>query len=339
MINLTNFIISFMFKLTRYEKNPILEPIQEHHWETKMVFNCAAVYKNNKIYLIYRGRGEDMAENIPISRLGLAIFKKDGITLEKRYKKPIFEPGTWYEIAGCEDPRITKLNGKYYMLYTAYLGRKAEPFFEEESTNIAMASSTNLVDWERHGLLLPTVLEPEKNGVFFPKKIKGYYVLYYRIHPDIYVTYSKSLENPKWIRHKEIAGPRKDSWDSWKIGAGPPPLETKDGWLFIYHGVNEEGSRIDSLIQKKRPKLIYRLGVMLIDKNNPEKILYRSENPILEPKEKYEKEGFVPNVVFSCGAVIIKDTLFVYYGGADTVIGLATCKLSELLKLIKQKKI
>ncbi len=328
-----------MFELKRYEKNPILEPIQENRWETKMVFNCAAVYKNNKIYLIYRGRGEDMAEDIPISKLGLAIFKKDGVTLEKRYKKPVFEPAAWYEPAGCEDPRITKIDGKYYMLYTAYLGREADPFFEEETTNIAMASSTNLIDWKRHGFLLPEVLEPEKNGVLFPKKIKGYYVLYYRVHPDIYFAYSKSLENPNWKGHKAVVGPRKGYWDSWKIGAGPPPIETKDGWLFIYHGVDQKGTRIDAFTHKKRPKLTYRLGVMLIDKNNPTKILYRSENPILEPKKIYEKRGFVPNVVFSCGAIIIKDTLYVYYGGADTVICLATCKVSELLKLIKKKKI
>lgn len=328
-----------MFELKRYEKNPLLEPIQNHYWETKMVFNCAATLKNNKIYIVYRGRGEDMAEDIPISHLGLAVFKKDGVTLEKRYKKPVFGPEAWYEPAGCEDPRITKIDGKYYMLYTAYLGRGAEEFFGEETTNIAMASSTNLVDWKRHGFLLPEVLDPEKNGVLFPKKIKGYYVLYYRVHPDIYVAYSKSLENPKWKGHRVVMGPRKGSWDSWKIGAGPPPLETKDGWLFIYHGVDEEGNRRDAFTGKVRPKLFYRLGVMLIDKNNPEKILYRSEKPILEPKTKYEKKGFVPNVVFSCGAVIIKDTLYVYYGGADTVIGLATCKVSEMLKLIKEKKI
>jgi len=304
-----------------------------------MVFNCAAVYKNNKINLVYRARGEDMSEDLPISRLGLAVFKNDGFTLEKRYTKPIFEPAAWYEPAGCEDPRITKLNGKYYMLYTAFLGRHETPFFEEEGTNIAMASSTDLIDWKRHGLLLPTVLEPEKNGVLFPKKIKGNYILYYRIDPDIYFTYSKTLENPKWEGHKKIITLRKKYWDSWKIGAGGPPLETKDGWLFIYHGVSQEGTRIDAFTHKERPKLIYRLGAMLVDKHNPTKILYRSENPIFEPKEKYEKEGFVPDVVFSCGAIIIKDTLYVYYGAADTVIGLATCKLSELLKKIKNKSL
>jgi len=330
-----------MLQLQRYQKNPILTPIKEHYWESKMVFNCAAILKDNKVHLIYRARGAKEYQGIPVSYLGYTILKEDGVTIEKRYKSPIFEPEEWYEPAGCEDPRITEIDGKYYMLYTAYLGHRAAPFFEKESTNIAMASTTDFISWERHGILLPSVLAPEKNGVLFPKKIKGYYVLYYRVHPDIYVAYSKSLENPKWIGHKVIASPRKDYWDAWKIGAGPPPIETKKGWLFIYHGVNKKGPlrRQVRPDEKLKFKYIYRLGAMLIDKYNPEKIISRSERPILEPKEKYEKKGIVPNVVFSCGAVIIKDTLLVYYGGADTVIGVASCKVNNLLEALEKNKI
>jgi len=326
--------------LERYEKNPILTPIKEHSWESRMVFNCAAVFKDGKIHLIYRATGDEELDGIPISRLGYAILKDDGVTIEKRYEYPVFEPKEWYEPAGCEDPRITEIDGKYYMLYTAYLGKKAPPFFEEETTNIAMASTTDFFNWKRYGLLLPEVIQPEKNGVLFPKKIKGYYVLYYRVHPHIYVAYSKDIENPQWIGHKAIVGPREGSWDNWKIGAGPPPIETEIGWLFIYHGVDKRGPlRREIPGKKKKHGFTYRLGVMLIDKENPEKILYRSKNPILEPEMDYEKEGVVPNVVFSCGAVVVEDRLFVYYGGADTVIGVASCRLSELLEAIKQKKL
>jgi len=331
-----------MFRLQRHGGNPILTPIKENYWESVMVFNCAAVLKDNKVHLIYRARGEDKVGDILISRLGYAILKNDGVTLEQRDSNPVFKPREWYEPAGCEDPRITEIDGKYYMLYTAYLGDKAAPFFEEESTNIAMASTTDFFNWERHGLLLPSVLEPEKNGVLFPKKIKGYYVLYYRIHPDIYVAYSKTLKNPKWIGHKVVASPRKGYWDAWKIGAGPPPIETEKGWLFIYHGVDKislprrQVKTGHGTIDYERT---YRMGVMLIDKDNPENILYRSKGWILGPEEKYEKEGMVPNVVFSCGAVVMQDTLFLYYGGADTVIGVASCKLSELLDLIEKNKL
>jgi len=328
--------------LQRYEKNPILKPIPEHRWESKMVFNPAAVLKDNKIYLVYRARGEDKVKGVLVSRLGLAIFKNDGVTLERRYEKPIYEPQEWYEVGGCEDPRVTKIKDRYYLLYTAYLGQKSPPLFEEERTNIAMASTKNFFRWKRHGILLPEVLEPEKNGVLFPEKIKGYYVCYYRIIPHIYVAYSKSLENPFWRGHKVVASPRKDWWDSWKIGAGAPPIKTPLGWLFIYHGVDypspprRQVKTAWGTIDWKRK---YRLGVMLIDKNNPEKIIYRSEKPILEPKEDYEINGMVPNVVFSCGAVVKDDKLFVYYGGADTVTCVAWCSLSLLLKKIQQKKL
>jgi predicted GH43/DUF377 family glycosyl hydrolase len=333
-----------MFQLQRYPKNPILAPVKEHPWESKMVFNPAAVLKDNKVHIIYRARGEDKIHDIPISRLGYAILKNDGVTIEKRFEKPIVEPEKWYEPAGCEDPRITEIDGKYYLLYTAYLGHKTPPLYEEETTNVAMAVSNDLLHWKKlDQLLLPEVFQSEKNGVLLPKKIRGYYVVYYRIEPSIYAAYSKSLAifPPKWIGHKAMASPQEDSWDSWKIGAGAPPIETEKGWLLIYHGVNKPGPARREIKAKdgQKDERTYKLGVMLIDKENPEKILYRSKNWILEPKEKYEKEGVVPNVVFSCGAVIIKGTLFVYYGGADTVIGVTTCKLKDLLKAIEEKAI
>ncbi|HOK35490.1 MAG TPA: glycosidase [Candidatus Pacearchaeota archaeon] len=333
-----------MFQLQRYSKNPILTPIKEHPWESRMVFNPAAILKDNKVYLIYRAMGEEEADGFPISRLGMCILKNDGVTIEKRYDYPIIEPEKWYEPAGCEDPRITEIDGRYYLLYTAYLGRKAPPLLKEESTNIAMAVSTDLFHWKKFdNLLLPEVLQPEKNGVLFPKKINNYYTLYYRVEPSIYVAYSKNLAilPPKWIGHKVIATPRENSWDAWKIGAGAPPIETRDGWLLIYHGVDQPAPSRREVRKKdgKEEKRTYRLGVMLIDKENPEKILYRSKGWILEPQEPYEKEGVVPNVVFTCGAVVIGDTLFVYYGAADTVIGVATCSLKALLSAIKKGEV
>lgn len=330
-----------MLKLQRCSQNPILGPIKENVWESKMVFNPAAVLKNNKVYLVYRARGEDKNNGVLISRLGLAVLKEDGVTIEKRYKNPIYEPKKWYEPAGCEDPRITEIKAdkRYYLLYTAYSQKKLS---SSEMINIVMASTTDFLNWKRPDrLLLPEELHggrPEKNGVLFPKKINGCYVLYYRIHPYIYVAYSKNLENPQWFGHKRVVGPRKNSWDCYKIGAGPPPIEFKKAWLLIYHGVDRKKPLRRVTIGNKTGTSvgIYRAGIMLIDKKNPEKILYRQEEPILEPEEVYEKQGAVPNVVFPCGAVIIKDTLFVYYGGADTVIGAAVCKISKIEKLIEK---
>lgn len=333
-----------MFQLERYSKNPILEPIKEHSWESKMVFNPAVVYKDDKIHVIYRARGEDKLGDILISRLGYALFSKDGVTLEKRHHYPIYEPKEWYEPAGCEDPRITEIEGKYYLLYTAYFGREkgTEPMMKGERVNIAMASTEDFFKWKRHGILLPEVDAPEKNGILFPEKINGYYVCYYRIEPDIYVAYSKSLEKPLWRGHKKIISPRKGQWDGHKIGAGAPPIKTDQGWLFIYHGVDKMGPPRRQMktgygtIDTER---MYRLGVMLIAKDNPEKIIYRSKGYILEPQEPYELEGLIPRVVFTCGAVVVDDNLFVYYGGADTVIGVASCKLPEILEAAKKDKI
>lgn len=329
-----------MFELKRYSKNPILSPIKEHSWESKMVFNCAAVLKNGKPHLFYRARGEDKIDDILISKIGLAVLKKDGVTVKKRYDAPVFEPEEDYEAAGCEDPRITFIDGKYYMLYTAYFGRIAPKEYENEKYNIAMASTEDFVSWKRHGIILPEVKTPEKNGVLFPRKINGNYAIYYRVEPDIYVAYSKTLENPKWFGHKIVVSPRVGFWDAWKIGAGAPPIETDKGWLFIYHGIDQVGSKgVKTGYGTVDHERTYRLGVMLIDKNNSEKIIYRSRGWILEPEEKYEQEGMVPNVVFSCGAVIINDKLFVYYGGADTVIGVASCKMRDLMKAIENDDI
>lgn len=325
-----------MFKLKRYSKNPILAPIKNHNWESKMVFNCAAVLKDDKVHLLYRARGENEVGGILISYIGHAILKKDGTTLEKRYEYPVFGPKEEYERAGCEDPRITFIDGKYYMLYTAYFGKTAPKEYEKEKYNIAMASTKDFVNWERHGIILPEVKTPEKNGVLFSRKINGNYVIYYRVEPDIYVAYSKTLEKPEWFGHKIVASPRAGFWDAWKIGAGAPPIETDKGWLFIYHGIDQMGTKgVKTGYGTVDYQRTYRLGVMLIDKNDPEKILYRSNGWILEPEEKYEMEGMVPRVVFSCGSVIIGDELFVYYGGADTVIGVANCKISELMKAIE----
>lgn len=329
-----------MFKMERCIENPILAPIKDHAWESKMVFNCAAVLKNDKVHLFYRARGEDEIDGILISRIGHAVFKSDGITLEKRYDYPVFRPKEEYEQAGCEDPRITFIDGKYYMLYTAYFSNGAPKKYEKEKYNIAMASTEDFINWKRYGIILSEIKSPEKNGVLFPRKINGNYVIYYRVEADIYVAYSKSLENPKWFGYKIVASPRIGFWDAWKIGAGAPPIETDKGWLFIYHGIDQVGPKgVKTGYGTVDYERIYRLGAMLIDKNDPEKILYRSSGWILEPEEKYEKEGMVPRVVFSCGAVIIGDALFVYYGGADTVIGAASCKLQELLKAIKNNNI
>ena len=138
----------------------------------------------------------------------------------------------------------------------------------------------------------------------------------HRIDPNIYIAYSRDLK--VWNDSKIIIRPRKELWDSLKIGAAGPPIEIDEGWLQIYHGVDH--------------KITYRLGAVILDKENPEKILYRTRDPFLEPKEEYECLGCVPNVVFSCGAVLKRNKLIVSYGCADTVIGVSTFQLDEIIE-------
>ena len=139
--------------------------------------------------------------------------------------------------------------------------------------------------------------------------------MFHRFEPDICVAYSSDLH--RWFDIKSIASPRPGKWDCLKIGIAGPPIEVSDGWLLIYHGVDFD--------------MTYRLGIFLLDKDDPEKVLYRSEEPILEPTEDYERFGMVPNVVFSCGSIKLDNKILIYYGGADTVIGVATYDINELI--------
>jgi len=312
-------------KLKRYSGNPILKPVKNHSWE-RYVFNCAALLLDNKIHLVYRALGKDK-----VSRLGYAS-SKDGFKIEERLKKPIYLPKIKAESkivksknTGVEDPRLTQIGNRIYLTYAASDGRTSQVALASIKIRDFLEKKWN---WKRHGVLFPG--RANKNAVLFPEKIKGRYVLYHRIEPNVWVSYSSDLK--KWSAPKVVMRPRKKMWDSVKIGAGAPPIKLKNKWLFIYHGVGREpaSAPLSRALAGRKEKYIYRLGYALIDAKNPEKILFRSKEPILEPVKDYEKRGQVPNVVFSCGAVIKGKKLLVYYGGADTVIGVASTDLDKL---------
>ena len=199
------------------------------------------------------------------------------------------------------------------MTYTAY-GNQPITAYQVGLTKISLKDLL-ANEWNWGERILPFNGIKNKNAVIFPRKINGSYVMYHRIEPDLCVAYSDNLK--RWCSLKALIHPRQDHWDSLKVGSAGPPIEINEGWLFIYHGVDHDYT--------------YRLGSMLIAKDDPEDILYRSEKPILEPQESYEKFGLVPNVVFSCGSVLLDDKLMVYYGGADSVLCGAEFELGELL--------
>ena len=294
-------------KLKRFSENPIIKPIKKNKWECGAVFNCATVFDGEMVHLLYRAIGE---YDTYISRLGYA-FSIDGFNFE-RSDKPVFEPKEKYERFGCEDPRVTQIDNKFYITYTALSSRA----WSGKGNRVALATTMDFRSFERHGIILPDM--ENKDAVIFPEKVKGKYVMYHRTMPNIWIGYSDNLK--EWYGHKIVMSPREELWDCKKIGAGPPPIKTEQGWLLFYHGVDEQR--------------VYRLGVALFDLNDPARLIARQEEPILEPEEPWELKGDVPMVVFNCGAIEKDGMYYVYYGGADTVIGVATVSIKEALDFI-----
>jgi predicted GH43/DUF377 family glycosyl hydrolase len=283
--------------------NPIIEPVESHSWESRYVFNTAMIYLGGYIHYFYRAMGDDM-----ISRIGYA-YSRDGVRIEKRLPYPVFVPFNHLEKYGCEDPRLTFLEGRYVMTYTAY-----GDIFQIGMTSISPKNimENNWIWGERY---YPFPDTHNKNAVIFPRRIKDRYIMLHRIEPNICLASSDDMYI--WTNSEVVMKPRPRHWDSLKIGAAGPPIELDEGWLLVYHGVDHDR--------------VYRLGAVILDKDNPMKILGRTDEPLLEPKMKYERFGQVPNVVFSCGSVMLDDRLLISYGAADTVIGLVTRSVDDIL--------
>ncbi|MCW3982757.1 MAG: glycosidase [Candidatus Bathyarchaeota archaeon] len=297
--------------MERFAGNPILKPIEAHAWESREVFNAAAVYLEGKVHLLYRAIGND-----GISRLGYAN-SKDGFTIDERLPQPVFEPAFESEKDGVEDPRLSLIDKKLVMTYTALCEFKHLQSYQVALTDISVEDFIQK-RWNWGTRRLPFSGIRNKNAVVFPEKIGGRYVMFHRIEPDLCVAYSEDLE--KWCDVMCVMKPRVVGWDNWKIGVAGTPIKTSEGWLVVYHGVSVEK--------------MYSLGLALLDLEHPERVLYRSKTPILVPVADYERFGKVPNVVFSCGNVVIGDRFFLYYGGADSVLCVASINFNELLALV-----
>jgi predicted GH43/DUF377 family glycosyl hydrolase len=289
--------------MARFEGNPILSPVPSHPWESRYVFNPAMFELGNRIHYIYRAMGGEM-----ISRLGYAS-STDGCIIDERLPHPIFEPATPEEVRGVEDPRVTIMGDKCIMTYTA--------FAATSQIGITTIKSKDLLEkkWNWSERIYPFPGITNKNAALFPEKIDEKFVMFHRIDPDLWIAYSDDMKS--WFDSKKIMGPRPNNWDCIKVGIAGPPIEIDEGWLQIYHGVDE--------------RRVYRLGALILNKDYPEEIIYRSQDPILEPCEEYECRGFVPNVVFSCGAVRKGDWIKLSYGASDTVIAVTEFSLDDIL--------
>jgi len=301
----------------RYKNNPILTPAM---WPYRInsCFNAAATVFNNEVLLL--SRIEDMRG---FSHLCKAT-SKDGYTNWKIDSKPTMLPKVEdypEEKYGIEDPRIVKLEdeNKYAITYTS---------FSESGPLVSLATTEDFVTFRRYGVVMPP---DDKDASLFPRKFNGRYVLIHRPSPTnyligahIWISYSPDLKH--WGDSQILLPARKGSWwDAYKVGLGPQPIETKEGWLLIYHGVKTTAAGS-----------IYRLGLALLDLDDPSKVIRRSDEWIFGPSEMYERIGDVPDVTFPCGVVVKGDELIMYYGASDTTMAIATASLKEILTYLKK---
>jgi predicted GH43/DUF377 family glycosyl hydrolase len=298
----------------RADSNPILTA-DELPVSAEAVLNPGAGEHDGKVFLLLRVEQATGYSNIHVA------WSDNGVDGWRVRAEPLLEFGLpqWrYEQWGVEDARVTWLEEEeaWYITYTAYSPAGAA---------VGLAKTTDLVEAERVGLIFSP---NNKDAVLFPRKFQGRYAALHR--PDagggienIWIAYSRDLlywGEPHCVL-REHQGP---AWDAVKVGAGPPPVETDDGWLLLYHGVKAYGG-----------EFIYRVGSAMLDKDDPYKMTHRSPRCIMKPRESYEQSGLVPNVIFPTGLLIRGDELWMYYGCADTTVALATAKLSDVLDTLE----
>ncbi|GBF38520.1 glycosidase [Leptospira johnsonii] len=302
----------------RYQKNPILTA-SDWPYPVHSVFNPGAtLLQDGSTLLLCRAEDRTGQSHLCTAR------SKNGIDDWKIDSKPtlVADPENHpEELWGIEDPRITYIPElrKYAIAYTVY---------SKEGPGVALAFTEDFQKFERYGM----VMQPEdKDAALLPRKIGGFWALVHRpmgLHgAHMWISYSSDLI--RWGDHKLMLEARLGGWwDANKIGLSPPPIETSQGWLVIYHGVRHNASGP-----------IYRLGLALFDLNTPELCLKRSREWIFGPEEPYELSGDVNKVVFPCGSTLSNDgdTIHLYYGAADTSIALATGSLKVLLEWLNRQ--
>jgi predicted GH43/DUF377 family glycosyl hydrolase len=330
-------------KLQRYAGNPILSPHPDHAWEDLAVFNPAAYYdaEQRQVLLLYRA-----AESHPEYKcyFGLAT-SSDGYHFERASDEPVLSPSVeGFDGATIQDPRITKMGDWFYVTYAArhypygqfwipggrerYMPPDGGPDFPRylkiNATLTGLAMTRDFKTWVRAGWLTDPLLD-DRDVILFPEKINGQYVMLHRplewVGPE-YGTeeacaWISSADDVLGFRKSRLLIKNKYPWERFKLGINTPPIRTPQGWLTIYHAVGEDKH--------------YRLGALLMDLEDPGRVLHRTPEWIMQPEADYEIEGFYRGAIFPCGAVVIDGTLFVYYGGGDKVCAVATCGLRELI--------
>ncbi|HBT92142.1 MAG TPA: glycosidase [Candidatus Veblenbacteria bacterium] len=307
-------------QLERFSTNPIAVPTT-NWWECRAVFNAGVAYYQDKIHLLYRAIGKDGA-----SRFGLAI-SHDGIHIDERTLVPLIESDydDPYERCGCEDPRITYIEGVYHILYTAASMYPGSNRISEKApwrTRVARITTTNFKTFQRHGLVFSDEID-DKDAALFPQKINGKYYIFHR--RDLAMVLASSTDLQHWQEEGRILEPTQEGWQNDRVGIGAPPILTELGWLIIYHARDRQE--------------VYRLGVLVVDAKNPSRIVAQLTEPILEPSEPYERIGVVRNVVFTCGLVELGVDYLIYYGGADKVLAGSRISKVTLINALRKSTV
>ncbi|SHL03066.1 glycoside hydrolase family 130 protein [Rhodothermus profundi] len=327
--------------LFRRHPQPLLTPVPELPWASGAVFNPGAWYDGTRVHLLIRGvpagyrriRLQDVPPGEPewgfepyVSYIGYAD-STDGVHFVIR-RQPLIQPDAPYDRFGVEDPRISRIDDLYLITYTA-LGAPA--FARPGCVRIGLAVTRDFQTITKCGLIGPDTTD--KDAVIFPRRIRGRIAMLHRIVPSIQLIYFEDLEQlfkppaSLWERHlatldEHVVLRPEFPWEAKKIGAGPTPIETPEGWLLLYHGVDAHH--------------VYRMGMALLDLDDPRRVIARTPEPVLAPELPFEQEGDVPHVVFPEGAVVINGELYVYYGAADRTIGLARASLSDVLAYLRR---
>lgn len=298
----------------RSEYNPILT-VKGLPFHAEAVLNPGAVEVDGQVLLLLRIEDTNGYSSIYTAR------SQNGVSDWQIEQKPFLGCGLkkWkYEQWGCEDPRITWIqeHQAWYITYTAYSPAGAA---------VGLAKTTDFVKAERLGLILPP---NNKDACLFPVKFKDRWAILQRPNAgggieNIWLAYSPDLMH--WGKpHCVLTEGHGPAWDAVKVGAGPPPLLTEQGWLLLYHGVKGYAGQ-----------LVYRVGAALLDSERPHKVIARSPRCLFKAMELYEVSGLVPNVVFPTGMIRRGDDLWIYYGAADTCVCLAVVKLQHILDALE----
>ncbi len=334
-------------KLKKSLSNPIIKP-RLYSWESQAVFNPAAISTGGKIHLFYRALGED-----GISRIGYAS-SNDGVNFDDRLFYPVYSFNKAEEIkkhwpftsparpvydtalyssgggwGGCEDPRTVKIGDYIYMTINIFNG------WNSIRVAVISISENNLLNkkwaWENFSYLSKKG-DRQKNWVLFPEKFNDKFAIFHNLDmgdpTKVGIAFVNNLDENETPAGADAPDPQVlpdhiVAWHKRTRSAASPPIKTKDGWLLLYHAMDKDGSER------------YKLGAMLLDLNDPTKVLCRAKNPILEPEEWYEND-WKPGIIYASGSVVLNGRLLVYYGGGDKYVGVASINVSDLIESMKK---